>query len=210
MHEIIAHLPQLLFALGVFVLASGSPGPATLSVCQTSASLGRKAGFVRASGIIVGSLFWGILAAAGLVAALQQFAQLLIVLKIVGGLYLLYLAYKSFVSFRSPASAELAAPADTSLVSLFFGGIALHLTNPKAVFAWGAVITMGMCPGAPWWMSFFIFALAGTCSMTLNYSYAYLFSTAHAVQLYRSAKRGIDGVMTVVFGAAGIKLITSP
>jgi threonine/homoserine/homoserine lactone efflux protein len=210
LHEIVDHLPQLLLALGVFVLASGSPGPATLSVCQTSASLGRKAGFVRASGIIVGSLFWGLLAAAGLVAALQQVAHLLFVLKLVGGLYLLYLAYKSFRSFRAPVESELAAPVHMSLPSLFIGGIALHLTNPKAVFAWGAVITMGMWPNAPWWTSFFIFAVAGLCSMTLNYTYAYLFSTSHAVAFYKNAKRGIDGLMMVVFGAAGLKLITSP
>ncbi|WP_027834586.1 LysE family translocator [Maritalea myrionectae] len=210
MDQILSHLPQLLLALGVFVLASGSPGPATLSVCQTSASLGRKAGFARASGIVVGSLFWGVLAAAGLVAALQQVAHLLFVLKLVGGLYLLYLAYKSFRSFKAPIERELAAPKDAALSSLFIGGIALHLTNPKAVFAWGAVITMGMWPGAPWWTSFFIFAIAGMCSMTLNYTYAYLFSTSQAVQLYRRAKRGIDGFMAVVFGAAGVKLIISP
>ncbi|WP_424982708.1 LysE family translocator [Maritalea sp. S77] len=210
MQEIIDHLPQLLLALGVFVLASGSPGPATLSVCQTSASLGRKAGFARASGIIVGSFFWGVLAAAGLVAALQQVAHLLFVLKLVGGFYLLYLAYKSFLSFRTPIEGEMAAPRRQSLSSLFVGGIALHLTNPKAVFAWGAVITMGMWPNAPWWTSFLIFAMAGTCSMTLNYSYAYLFSTPHAVRVYQRTKRGIDGLMAIVFGAAGLKLITSP
>lgn len=210
MQEIWSHLPQLLLALAVFVLASGSPGPATLSVCQTSASLGRKAGFARASGIVIGSLFWGVLAAAGLVAALQQIAHLLFVLKLVGGFYLLFLAYKSFRSFNSPVDSDLAAPSSASLSSLFVGGIALHLTNPKAVFAWGAVITMGMWPGAPWWTSFFIFSIAGTCSMTLNFGYAYLFSTSHAVAFYRNAKRGIDGVMAVVFGSAGIKLIVSP
>lgn len=54
-------------ALLVFawMVAGGSPGPATLAISGTSMGHGRKAGLTIAAGIVGGSASWGIAAGMG-------------------------------------------------------------------------------------------------------------------------------------------------
>src|SRR3546814_5659941 len=60
-------LPLILAAA---LLASASPGPATLAIAGTSMKSGRKYGLTVAAGILTGSLVWSTAAAFGLGAAL--------------------------------------------------------------------------------------------------------------------------------------------
>src|SRR3546814_10495152 len=60
-------LPLILAAA---LLASASPGPATLAIAGTSMKSGRKYGLTVAAGILTGSLIWSTAAAFGLGAAM--------------------------------------------------------------------------------------------------------------------------------------------
>jgi len=85
------NLNHLIVVFTAYVIAAGSPGPSTLRIMGVAMNHGRRAGLTLAAGVITGSLFWGLSAATGVSALLARYAEALIVLKVVGGLYLLYL-----------------------------------------------------------------------------------------------------------------------
>ena len=99
---------HLLVVFTAYVIASGSPGPSTLRIMGVAMNHGRRAGLALAAGVISGSLFWGLSAATGVSALLARYAEALTVLKIFGGLYLLYLAV------RAARSALTSNPATSS------------------------------------------------------------------------------------------------
>jgi len=94
MHEISTYLPGILLAYSAFLLAIASPGPNILAVIGTSMSVSRGSGVALALGVASESFTWAILTVFGLSALLATYASALIFIRIFGGLYLLWLAYK--------------------------------------------------------------------------------------------------------------------
>ncbi|MGN7295040.1 LysE family translocator [Rhizobium sp. SAFR-030] len=215
MTELMQNLHQVAAAYLLYLVAVISPGPAIVAIISTSLARGRQAGVVIGLGIFAGSFTWAMAAALGLSALLSRYGQALTVLKIVGGLYLLYLAYKAArgALARRDTTASI-APGETAkpeigLRRTFLTGYAIHLTNPKAIFAWVAIISLGLPPAAS---PSAVAIIVGGClatGFTVFMGYALLFSTERAARLYRNARRSIDGVMALMFGAAGIKMLTS-
>ncbi|ASW04679.1 LysE family translocator [Rhizobium sp. 11515TR] len=211
MHETFAYLPQILPAYIAYIVAVISPGPAIMAIIGTSMIHGRKAGMTISLGIFGGSMTWAIAAAAGLATLLQTYAMALEVLKIFGGIYLLYLAYKAFRAVRANGELQTAAMEQKtpSFKSLILRGYGIHVTNPKAIFAWLAIIALGMPQGAPASVAVLIIVVCGTTGFLAFMGYAILFSTSHALKIYRNARRWIEGAMAGFYCFAGIKLLTS-
>ncbi|MBL4739370.1 MAG: LysE family translocator [Sneathiella sp.] len=211
MSSLMLNFSDLLVAYLAYVIATASPGPANLAIMTTAMHQGRKSGLYLALGVVCGSLCWAILAALGLSALLSAFGWAFTVIKVVGGLYLLWLAFKAArAALRKTDIATAPIMADQKSGSAYFlKGFLIHMTNPKAVFAWVAIISLGLKPDAPAWMSI---AVVGGCAILGVFvfgSYALAFSTPTMINLYASFKRSIEGVMAVAFGLAGIKLLTS-
>lgn len=200
-------------AYGAYLLATLSPGPANLAIASTAMRDGRRAGVQLASGVVLGSLTWGVLAAAGLSAVLATYGELTQYIRIAGGLYLLWLALKSIRAAMKPASvlsAEQGATSGSETGWRYFGtGLAIHLTNPKAIFAWVAIIAIGVSPGAPIWVSFIIVAGCWAMGVVIFCGYALLFSTRRMVGAYNKARRWIETGAAAGFGIAGFSLIWS-
>lgn len=204
---------HLLVVYTAYVIAAGSPGPSNLRIMGVAMNHGRKAGLALATGVISGSLIWGISAATGVSALLARYAEALIVLKIFGGVYLLYLAVRAARSAMTPDAATSPMPAHTdaapSSAILYRQGFIMHLTNPKAVLAWIALVTLGLGPDASWHDVATILAGCAVLSITIFGGYALVFSTAPMVRVYRRARRGIEGVLAAFFGFAGLRLLFS-
>ena len=56
----------LIIIVIAWMVAAGSPGPATLAISSVAMGEGRKAGVTIAAGVTLGSISWGIAAAAGI------------------------------------------------------------------------------------------------------------------------------------------------
>jgi threonine/homoserine/homoserine lactone efflux protein len=210
MHEALAYLPQILPAYAAYLVAVVSPGPAIMAIVSTSMTHGRKAGMTISLGIFGGSLTWASAAALGLATLLQTYAMALEILKVLGGLYLLYLAYKAFRSVRSDN--DLSTVRTTKSVtfrSLVLRGYSIHVTNPKAIFAWLAIITLGMPKGAPASVAVLIIGGCMIMGFATFMAYAYVFSTPHALKVYNGLRRWIEGAMAAFYCFAGFKLLTS-
>lgn len=211
MSEITPYLPGIVLAYSAFLLSIASPGPNILAVLGTSISLGRKPGIALALGIACGSFTWASLAVIGLSALLASFAAALIAIKVAGGLYLLWLAYKAFRSAASRHDIEAKALGGPTRSTLGYGlrGYTVMMTNPKAVFAWIAIISLGLQDGAPGWVGAMIVAGTFVLSMVIHVLYAVAFSTPLMVRAYGRARRTIQLLLGSFFAFAGLKLLTS-
>src|SRR5215218_4556667 len=113
------------------------------------------------------------------------------------------------LSSDETAVKDSANGAPISAGSLFRRWLLIHLSNPKSVLAWIALMTLGLGPGASWHI---VTAILGGCavlSVTIFCGYAVVFSTAPMVRLYRRARRWIEGVLAVFFGFTGLRLLLS-
>lgn len=201
---------HLLLVFTAYIIGAASPGPSNMRIMGVAMHQGRKSALVLAAGVISGSFFWGLMAATGLSAILTRYAHVLLVLKIVGGLYLLFLAIKAgrsaLTSDRGFEKALESTPAVSGL-GLYRRGLLMHLTNPKALLGWVATMTLGLGPNTTPETVVIILAGCAMLSVTIFCGYAIVFSTAPMIRSYRRARRWIEGTFALVFGAAGVKLL---
>ncbi|QJA00182.1 LysE family translocator [Leifsonia sp. PS1209] len=95
---------------GLCLVLALTPGPDTFLVLRYSMARARD-GFAAAVGCSLGSLVWAGLVAVGLATLMEQSAEVFRIVKIVGGLYLIYLGVMAFVATRRSARAAAAAAA---------------------------------------------------------------------------------------------------
>ncbi len=114
-------------------------GPIGVLCIRRSLVHGRLAGFLSGLGAATADGLYGLLAAFGLAAALNNVNQAsgwLVGLRIVGGLFLGYLAIKTM--FSRPASAAATAQAD-NLWAMYASTLFLTLTNPMTILSFATV-----------------------------------------------------------------------
>ena len=211
MTEIATYAPGLLLAFTTLTLALLSPGPSVLAILGVALGQGRRSALAMAFGVGIGSTCWALLTVLGLSALIAVSATALIVIKIAGGGYLLWLAYKSFKAAATSFDPTItkASAAGGRLRKFIAQGLAIHLTNPKAAFAWISIAALGMQPDAPAWVGATLVCGAAILSCGINAFYALAFSTESVFALYMRARRGIQVGLGVFFTFAGLKLITS-
>ncbi|MCB2053844.1 MAG: LysE family transporter [Geminicoccaceae bacterium] len=211
MDDLVLYLPGILLAYAAFFLGIASPGPNVLAVIGTSMSVGRSSGIALALGVALGSFTWAVLTALGLSAILASYAWALHAIKVVGGVYLLWLAFKSFRSAAARHDIEAGAFAGERRTRLgYLGrGYVVQMTNPKAALTWIAIISLGLQENAPLWVGAVIVLGTFALSIILHALYAVLFSTPAMVRLYGKARRAIQAVLGTFFALAGLRLLTS-
>lgn len=203
-------MKELLLVYVAYVIAAGSPGPSTMAIMNVAMAQGRRPALALAAGVITMSFCWGLIAATGLSALLARYAQALIILKIAGGLYLLWLAFKSARSALNSGAAAVPAARDRpSPRALYRRGVLMHLGNPKSVLSWLAIMTLGVGPNASVGRVVAAFSGCVLLGVILFGGYALLFSTAPMVKGYARARRWIEGTLAVVFAGAGLKLLSA-
>ena len=202
------HWPDILVAYGTFVLAALSPGPALLSTMSAAMSHGRRTGVMVGLGVACGSFTWGLLASAGLSFVVTAFPGALTTIRMAGAGYLLFLAYRALRSATASEGVSVVARrGDRSAFASFLRGWGIHMTNPKGLFAWIAVISIGYKPGAPSWVAMVILAGATTFAVLYYTLAAVVFSVPGMVRAYSRAHRWIDGILGVIYVAAAWKLV---
>lgn len=189
-----------------FFIVAVSPGPATLSNAAIAMSHGRKTSLVYGAGLSCGLVFWGLIAATGMGAVLQGSLYLLSTLKVLGGFYLLWLAY------QSGRSAFQDTPKNTAMVRekrWFLRGLILNMSNPKSAIAWMAALSIGLSANADLSSVVAATVVCIAVGFVTNALYSILFSFNGMMRGYRRFRRKIDGVVAFLFAAAGLGLIRS-
>ncbi len=116
-----------------FIFASSllgiAPGPDNIFVLTQSALYGKKSGFFVTLGLCTGLIFHTAAVALGVAALLQASPLAFDVLKYLGAVYLLYLAWQAFKS--QPVAAVSETGSDISYKALYIRGVVMNITNPK-------------------------------------------------------------------------------
>jgi len=202
---------NLWIAYSACLLGMASPGPSNLAIMGVAMNAGRLPALALSVGVLAGSLVWGLLASFGLASVLAAYSSALIIMKLGAAIYLLWLAYKaarSALSTQDPLTAALPTH-EAGYVRLFLRGAGMHLTNPKAIFVWLSIVSMGL-PAAPKVTdSLAIVAGCASIGMFVFGTYAMVFSTPLARTIYRSLRRWFEAALALLFGYAGIRMLLS-
>lgn len=156
-----------LFLAGALLL-NITPGPDVAFTMATSARGGVKAGIAVALGVGLGALTWSALTAAGLAAILAASEHALTVIRVIGGGYLLFLAWNAFRHRKEMPQSSGGA----SLVKAFRAGAVTNLFNPKVGLFFLAFLPAFTNPasGAVWLQTFLlgaVFSFTGVCVLVL-------------------------------------------
>lgn len=126
---------ELIFFILAALILVISPGPNMIYLISKSITQGKKSGFISLAGVVCGFLFHIIMVSFGLTAVLLAVPLAYTILKAVGTVYLLYLAYQAI----KPKSRNIfdvdKNSAHDSPKKLFTIGFLTNVLNPKvAVF----------------------------------------------------------------------------
>ncbi|WP_394687929.1 LysE family translocator [Hoeflea sp.] len=191
------------------LLATGSPGPSTLAIAGTAMAQGRIPALALVAGITTGSWLWSIAAALGLSALMLANAWVFEILRYLGAGYLLFLALKSARRALVPGKPTFRSVSAQSLGRAYGKGLAMHLTNPKAILFFGALYSVGVPPTASGAEVASVVLVVGLQSVVIFSFYALLFSNHRVVGIYVSLSRWFEATFALAFGFAGLKLLTA-
>lgn len=121
----------LTFALASFVLAI-TPGPDMALFLARTVAGGRRLGFAAMLGASTGLVGHALLAGLGLSALLAASATAFMVVKTVGALYLVWLAWQA-VRCGSGFSVDASGVPQQTFFATWLTGLGVNLTNPKVV-----------------------------------------------------------------------------
>ncbi len=171
---------MIAYSLACFVLFI-TPGPDMSFFLAKTVQGGRRAGIAAMGGACAGNLVHSLAAAFGLSALIAASTTAFTAVKIIGALYLLWMAYDAIRhgSALSLAGAEAEPP---SLRKTFVMGVGINLTNPKVVLFFLTFLPQFIAAGDPHAAEKLFFLGV----------YAVVFMTPFAVALILVAERFID------------------
>ncbi|MGE6107596.1 LysE family translocator [Aeromonas sobria] len=193
------------------LLLNMMPGPDSLLIMLRSGSQGWRAGSVAALGIGTGTMVHVLAAALGLSALLSASAELFVVIKLMGALYLVYLGISLLrQGATSPAMSEPAVSLPVlSYGRIFRQGLLTNVLNPKVALFFLAFVPQFIAPDAP--QKALAFIVLG-CIFNFNgmiWCHLLAFSTAYASRKARLPARfgrWLNRLMGGLFVGLGIKL----
>lgn len=201
------HLLPLFAILGALLVGAISPGPSFVYVVRTSVAQSRRDGIAGAVGMGVGAALFGALALAGLRTLMTEAGCVYLVLKIIGGLYLVYLAVRIFRGASEPIAVETAGSGGHNVRRAFLLGLGTQLSNPKIVAVFGAVFAALLPAEPPLWLDLMLPPLIFVQETAWYTVVAVAFSSSRPRALYLRAKSWIDRAAGLVIGAIGIRLL---
>lgn len=209
MIDISSYLPGILAAYAILLVAASSPGPAVALLIGIATEQGRTAALITTLGISTGSMTINILTMLGVGVVISQAAWAVSILRVVGALYLLYLAYGAFTkAIRSP-NLEKVELIHRKKSKHFFVGYLLQVTNPKAISFWIAIASIGAVDGAklPIVIAFVIgsFFISFVCHGT----WALALSLEGVRRGYFAIRRWVEATLGCLFTFFAFKLATA-
>jgi threonine/homoserine/homoserine lactone efflux protein len=205
------HMVVFGFLVAALVI-SVVPGPDMLYVLGTGVTSGPRAGVLAALSISAGLVVHTTAAALGLSALLRAAPVVFEALRVVGAVYLGYLAVAALrASRRGSAQAVTAAPPRRSLRRVFLVGFATNLANPKVILFYLALFPQFIDPdaGLP---SAAQFAVLGVLfiAVGLVVDASVGLAAGRLAVLFRrrpAVRRWLDRMCAALFGALAVRLV---
>jgi len=195
----------------VHLLAAASPGPDFALVTRQALVSGRRAGLFTSVGIALGLSVHIVYSALGMAAIIARSAEWMTVVKVLGGLYLVFLGVRGLISRPrvavdiGPARLDGAGSDYRDLLS----GMLCNVFNPKAPIYFLSLFTIFISPGLP----LTTLCIYGTWIMILQFLWfaaVTLFFTHGAVRSrFLAIGHWLDRIFGVVMVALGLRVLGS-
>jgi homoserine/homoserine lactone efflux protein len=136
----------LLLYLAATLLICLTPGPNVLLMISIGLRDGRPSVLRAVAGVLSASLIFLVVSALGLAAALHASATLFAIVRYGGATYLVYLGVRLLVAAARAATVVptpdtgASAPPLRAGTNAFWQGFLTHLSNPKAILFWSALL----------------------------------------------------------------------
>jgi threonine/homoserine/homoserine lactone efflux protein len=184
--------------------AAISPGPNLVAVASRGLGSGRNSALIVACGLACGAFLWSFLTAVGLGSLFSTYPQLLKILGLFGGAYLLWLGVKGWRAALTGRGGQIEPKSGQGPMGDFLHGLTVTSTNPKVALLWASLSTF-VGPAITQWSYLMLFTTGSAVIIFVIYgAYGWLFSTGHARGLYRRFQRPSEAVFGTLFGGLGI------
>ena len=209
MFNLSPHLPEILAAYSILVVGASSPGPSVALLIGIATEQGRTPALMATLGIAIGSMTINIITIFGVELILLHAAWMMTYLRVIGALYLSYLAYGAFKKSLHPPTVEGISVQKRSYGKLFVKGYLLQITNPKTISFWLAIASIGAVEGA----SFGVVVLFVLGALVISFSghavWVVVLSVSRIRQAYAQFRRRIEFVLGSFLAFAAYRLATS-
>ena len=203
------YLPQIFLAWSIQLMGVASPGPSVALILGVATNQGRLPSLITAFGIACASIILSLGTVLGIAAVLTQMAELMTLIRLIGAAYLAWLALKAFQTATRPPALDLGPVPPQSAWRTGFAGFFLQLSNPKAIFFWLAITSVGNVGDAPLPVIALFVAGAFVNSYAAHSGYALLLSSGPVRRAYARVRRPIEGALGCFFLFASYKLATA-
>lgn len=184
------------FLIGISIAAP--VGPIGVLCIRRTLSNGKLAGFLSGMGAATADMVYGAIAAFGLTVITNLLVENAFWLKLIGGLFLLYLGIKTF--FEKPAD-RAAQAKQGGYFSMYLSTFFLTITNPITILSFAAIFAgtmIGQNIGSPLLVVAGVFA--GSASWWLALSFGVGLMRDKLNQTHMTWINRISGTIIILFG----------
>ena len=191
----------------VFMFGTMSPGPSFILVAKTAVSKPLREGIGVSIGLSLGAVFFTLLAILGLYTLFEAVPFLFGLFKVLGGMYLLYLAYKIWK--HSDESVTMDIKVEKSNKSFFKAvlmGFLTQISNPKTAIILASIFAALLPQQLPAYGEILLCLLAFFIDAIWYCTVVFLLSTKKSQKIYLQFKKYIDRIAGTLLAGLGLKL----
>ena len=211
MASVIPYLGPVGLILLALLAGVVSPGPSFVQVARLAVSRSRIDGLAAAAGMGLGALVFAVLALAGVQALLAALPGVYVGLKVLGGLYLMWMAFNIWRGAHLPLDMGHSdgAPQHSTVAKSFRTALVTQLSNPKIVVVYSSVFAALLPAQFPVLAAMLV--LAGVLVMETGWYavVALVLSSAAPRAAYLRCKSAVDRVAAGAMGLLGLRLVAT-
>ncbi len=200
-------LHSIIITLFLFILTFFNPGANLFIVVQTTLSSGKKAGLTCGYDVVLGNAIYSGLGLFGLVTLMSEFGALFSLIKVLGGLYLLYYAISVF---KNKTQLNLSTENITEHFPkgvYFRRGLISDLSNPQTVLFFMSIFSTTISPSTPLWTKLVIWLGIVLASLIWRIILCQTFSLSSVRRSYSRIHKVVGKVVGLILGTLATRLI---
>ncbi|HFF8971649.1 MULTISPECIES: LysE family translocator [Serratia] len=194
---------------GAIALGAMSPGQSFILVARTAVASSRGDGMAVALGMGVGCFVFALLALLGLQSLLLALPWLYGTLKLLGGAYLIYLAFNMLRGANRPLNVDGVGGQPLGWRKAFTTGLLTQLGNPNTAIVFASVFAALLSHAIAPWMYVALPLIALAVDVAWYAFVAFVLSSPRPRRIYLRFKAWFDRLSGGVLALLGIKLMLS-
>jgi len=200
-------IESLLALLLASIIVKATPGPGVFATAAQSLTYGFRSALSFVGGVMLGDLLYILAVLLGLAVIAREFGDLFLIIRLIGGGYLIYLGYKAFTVVDTVTGPTLNSH---SSKKAFLNGFLLTLGNPKVILFYVGLmptfIDLARIDGIDMLILCIVLTLDLGCILA-----AYAYAADRARHLFTSSKamRRMNRGSGIVLAGSGVAVISN-